>query len=71
MVLTRMENVLPAVPARDHVIKPALDLDPGFPRHTSFDAGIIIRTGKNRNIARLTPNFQGDGTGFLPGEKFP
>ena len=45
MVLARVENVLAAVPARDHMVKPALDLDSSFSWHRRLNPGIIIRTG--------------------------
>ena len=56
MVLARVENVLAAVPARDHMVKPALDLDPGFSWHRLSTRGIIPGTAENRNIASLTPS---------------
>jgi hypothetical protein len=57
VVLARVENVLTAVPARDHMVKPALDLDPGFSWHRLSTRGIIPGTAENRNIASLTPIF--------------
>jgi RHS repeat-associated protein len=65
VVLARVENVL-AVPARDHMIKPALDLDPGFSWHKRSNHGIIIRLGENRNIASLTPISRYQFTGREP-----
>lgn len=51
VIFTRMKNVLAIVASRDHMIKPALDLDPGFSRHIGSTIGTMIKSSKNRTIA--------------------
>lgn len=56
MVVARMKNVPTVVPADDHVIKPALDLNTCFSRHKrGFGKGIVIPMAQESRYRKTDP----------------